>query len=801
MLYNESNASASLHKIALICGGPSGERGISLNSARSFLDHTHPLQIELSLFYLNLQGVYYQIDPAELYSNTPSDFDFKLTHKSTCLTEAEWIFRLQKMDLVFPLIHGPYGEDGTLQEILETHAIPYVGSSSSVCRNIFNKHRAQDLLAKHGFTVLPSLYIDSKTPEISSFWQERLLKRAVLKPTESGSSIGVVEVDSPAAALEALDQLWQQGFRQFLLEPYCEDVEFTICVLENKGTATALVPIEIHKLEKGIFDYRNKYLPSQQTRYYCPPRFPEETIALIRSEAQKLFTLLKLSDFTRIDGWVSKEGVVRFSDLNPISGMEQNSFLFQQAARIGLSHADLIEYILNQALSRYKKPPIARRPKTAERKQPVYVLMGGSTSERQVSLLSGTNVWLKLMQTSQYEPIPFLIDEQAKIWQLPYGFALHHTVEEMTEQCQGAPELLAKIHPLVNQIREQLHLSPISAMEVPKAMSWSAFLKRTQAAHAFVFLGLHGGIGEDGTLQKALEKKGIAFNGSRFQASRLCMDKHQTAKKIRSIHHPQILAMPQISFKPILFDSEKKIQHLWERATTSFQTDSLIVKPQKDGCSTGVARLSSWQELHLYLSLLQEAKRQAPAGLFSYHSSVIEMPNTLKQPFILEPFIETDKIHVLRDKLIHEKISGWSEMTIGVLEKNGCYQALNPSITVAASHVLSIEEKFQGGTGINITPPPEHILSEKACKLVQENACLAALALGIQGYARLDLFVECATGTIRVIEANTLPALTPSTVLYHQGLSVFPPIPPKNILTFIIEAGRLKKLSFNISGS
>ena len=83
MLYNESNASASLHKIALICGGPSGERGISLNSARSFLDHTHPLQIELSLFYLNLQGVYYQIDPAELYSNTPSDFDFKLTHKST----------------------------------------------------------------------------------------------------------------------------------------------------------------------------------------------------------------------------------------------------------------------------------------------------------------------------------------------------------------------------------------------------------------------------------------------------------------------------------------------------------------------------------------------------------------------------------------------------------------------------------------------------------------------------------------------------------------------------------------------
>ena len=71
---------------------------------------------------------------------------------------------------------------------------------------------------------------------------------------------------------------------------------------------------------------------------------------------------------------------------------------------------------------------------------------------------------------------------------------------------------------------------------------------------------------------------------------------------------------------------------------------------------------------------------------------------------------------------------------------------------------------------------------------MQENACEAAKALGIQGYGRIDLFVECKTGTIRVIEANTLPALTPSTVLYHQALAETPPIAPQELLIQLIES-------------
>ncbi|MBS0625683.1 MAG: hypothetical protein JSS32_06500 [Verrucomicrobia bacterium] len=766
--------------IAILCGGPSKERGISLNSARSFLDHTSSLPLRLHIFYLNPKGAYFQLQPSELYSNTPSDFDFKLAGP---LPEKELIGRLKKMDLLFPLIHGTFGEDGQLQQFLEKHSIPYVGSPSNVCRDIFHKRRARELLAQHGFSVLPTMSFQTQEIQIESFWQKERLTKAVVKPAESGSSIGVLTATTPEIAKKAASQLWDQGFREILVQPYIREIEFTVCVLENRGAPISLIPLEIDFGSGEIFDYRKKYLPSDETRYYCPPRFDQKIIEKIQGEAERLFKALGLRDFARIDGWVSKEGKITFSDLNPISGMEQNSFIFQQASRIGMSHADLIEYILRQALFRYGKELPEKASQKSKTERPVFVLMGGKSSERQVSLLSGTNVWLKLRLTEQYKPVPFLLDPEETVWELPYGFTLHHSVEEMVEHCQRAEATADASKPFVEKIRQRLSLPPLTSIETPRPMSLDAFLKMAEQSKAFVFVALHGGIGEDGTLQKKLEKLNIPFNGSDASASKLCMDKRKTALRIAALKDPWVLPMLQISFRATETD------FLWERATARFKTEDLIVKPQQDGCSTGVVRIRSKAELHKYLDLLHRKAKQALPGTFRDQANAIEMP-AASQPFILEPFIHTDKVTIEGTQLQYNPSSGWCEMTIGILEKKNRYKALNPSVTVAENHVLSVEEKFQGGTGINLTPPPPFILSAKAREQVQKGARRAAAALGIRGYARLDLFVECKTGRIRVIEANTLPALTPSTVLYHQALSSKPPIAPKELLVSFIQSSR-----------
>src|SRR3990167_11123700 len=121
-------------KIALLTGGPSLERGISLNSARSVLDHLSGDDIEIVPIYFDYKKRAYKISSAELYSNTPSDFDFKLTQNFSPLTQKSLIKILKSVDLVFPAMHGPFGEDGEIQKFLEKNGISFVGSGSEACK-------------------------------------------------------------------------------------------------------------------------------------------------------------------------------------------------------------------------------------------------------------------------------------------------------------------------------------------------------------------------------------------------------------------------------------------------------------------------------------------------------------------------------------------------------------------------------------------------------------------------------------------------------------------------------------------
>ena len=133
------------------------------------------------------------------------------------------------------------------------------------------------------------------------------------------------------------------------------------------------------------------------------------------------------------------------------------------------------------------------------------------------------------------------------------------------------------------------------------------------------------------------------------------------------------------------------------------------------------------------------------------------------------------------------KKSGWIETTCGVIEENGKIRVLNPSITVAEGEVLTVEEKFQGGTGINITPLPEEIISKKNLEKIKKGIGIVAEKMGIRGYSRIDAFVNVNNGDVLIIEINTLPALTPSTVLYHQALTEKPPIYPRELIEKLIE--------------
>jgi D-alanine--D-alanine ligase len=797
--------------VAVLCGGPSLERGISMNSARSVLDHLGSLGVDIIPIYFNEKRKAFKISTAQLYSNTPSDFDFKLATSGKELSNSALVKILKSVNIVFPCIHGTFGEDGEIQAFLEKNKIPFIGSSSKSCKIAFDKYRANEYIRSVGFYAPNSIVLkitDTKkeiTTKITKFWKNEKITRAIVKPASGGSSIGVFSVEKIKDAVESVEHLFSKRIdTRVVLEPFALGQEFTVIILQNRfNIPVAILPteIEVNYGENQFFDFRKKYLPTRQVKYHCPPRFPNEIIEKIQIQAEQLFSLFGMADFARFDGFLMPDGNIWFSDFNPISGMEQNSFLFQQSSRIGFSHQDLLRYVVNNAFLRREIPVtvenIFLEKKIAENKErkPLAVLFGGSTSEKQVSLMSGTNVWLKLRGSMIYKPYPYLLGKDGEVWELPYSYILNHTVEEIIENAETAENDLERLSFLIEKVKIKLCLHKTDTTEeffIPKKYSLEELLRK----YKFIFLALHGGVGEDGTIQKMLEDKRIEYNGSDSVVSRLCMDKWLTNEIIKNANIKGVSVAPHILLNVKSFKEKnwslKDFETYWNMLQKKLETKTIIVKPRGDGCSSGVARLYNKKDLENYISLIKDRKLIAPPFTFTNQSNSIDMPEGEVTDIIFESYIETDKLKVNFGKIIHTRKNGYLEMTVGVIERDNKMKALSPSITVVEASVLSVEEKFQGGTGVNITPPPTEIISTKNLNKVKKLVEEVAKKIGIRGYARIDIFTQIQTGNIILIEVNTLPGLTPSTVIYHQALAEKEPIFPKQFLELLIQTKKPK---------
>ncbi|MGH9127140.1 MAG: D-alanine--D-alanine ligase family protein, partial [Acidimicrobiales bacterium] len=349
--------------VALLLGGPSEERAISLNSARSVADHFDEREVALrEIVYFDRSERPYSISRALLYSNNPGDFDFKLSQTATALGAESFAERLRRCDIAFPVMHGRFGEDGRIQQILEDVGVAYVGSSAQACRVAYDKYLAYAHLTEHGLATVPSWLFTREGAGVlersTSAELAALVKEAgtvVFKPAAGGSSIDVVVATSLEGARTCLAELLGRHER-VVAQPWVGGTEFTAVVLEGPEGPVALPPVEIEMYHRStahdIFSFRRKYLPTNDTRYHCPPRFDPTIVDEMRATAEAAFRALEMRDFARIDGWLDADGRILLSDVNPISGMEQNSFLFIEASEIGMTHHDALRFVLDAASRR-----------------------------------------------------------------------------------------------------------------------------------------------------------------------------------------------------------------------------------------------------------------------------------------------------------------------------------------------------------------------------------------------------------------------------------------------------------------
>ena len=247
--------------------------------------------------------------------------------------------------IVFPMIHGAFGENGELQKILAEKGIEFLGCdavSSALC---MDKAIAKERVKSIGIKTSESFSFDYNSIPLADDIINSLGGSLVLKPRDSGSSYGV-KINENRSSLGAALSSINSG--NWLVERRLRGKELTIGILGGK----ALEVVEI-KYSKDCYDYDSKYF-SNSTKYQCPAELPDEIMKRIKCEAEAIFNCLGCRDFARID-FILEGDIPYFLEVNTIPGMTPKSLFPKSAAATGIDFNSLILIMLSYGLDRFNK--------------------------------------------------------------------------------------------------------------------------------------------------------------------------------------------------------------------------------------------------------------------------------------------------------------------------------------------------------------------------------------------------------------------------------------------------------------
>lgn len=678
---------------------------------------------------------------------------------------------------------------------------PQQGSSIGVS---IVREKKREALAK---AIEKSLFIQ---PILGAYWQslkEEAKEQFMVKftdireglgfPVAVGKSLHSVSqmIYHPEELLEFLDQelqdsntelfLFAQNTEtQVLVESFLEGKEFSCIVIqEESGKLIALPPTEIIKYQE-VFDYRSKYLPGT-SRKVTPIDIEDSIIETIRQECIRLFELLNCNVYARIDGFISKEGKVFLNDPNTTSGMLPSSFFFHQAAEIGLHASHFLTYIIRTSLAERIKggkrhselsqmlhqldQAIQLKQSKISDKLKVAVIMGGYSTERHISMESGRNIYEKLASSTKYAPFPVFLtgsDEAYELYILPFNYMLKDNADDIRAKIKAEVngQAISKGEAIVTQImKESQAITQKYAgdpLRKPQKLSVADLADKTD----LVFIALHGRPGEDGTLQKELEKYGVPYNGSGVSSSQTTINKFETNEILKK--QGLKVADHRLLYKSAWqHDSATCISEIEQQFSYPF-----IAKPADDGCSSAVKKIKNRVQLEAFAHMMF---REQPPFLTQEAKTLGLKPQEefpQKHFFLIEELIEKGEaryfLEITGGLLTHWPKNGSEEIN---------YEIFAPSETLALGDVLSLEEKFLAGEGQNITPAvyaPYIQENQEIAQKVKSELKKVAQILNIEGYARIDAFVRVyAEGEVEVIiiEINSLPGMTPATCIFHQA--------------------------------
>jgi D-alanine-D-alanine ligase len=331
-------------RVGIIFGGKSAEHEVSLRSAKNVVEALDKSKYEPVLIGIEKSG------------------KWQLGGKSVALLpegggKIESIEKHEghddkKIDVVFPILHGPFGEDGTVQGLLKLANIPFVGAGVLGSAVGMDKDVMKRLLRDAGIPI--GKFVVAKEGDVPGYKKvtKELGSPVFVKPANMGSSVGVSKVKNEKEYREAIRKAFEYD-RKVLVEENIEGREIECSVLGNEDPK-ASVPGEVIP-RHDFYSYEAKYIDENGAALEIPAKLPKSVVKKIQAIAIKTFRVLECEGFGRVDMFLKKNGEILVNEINTIPGFTSISMYPKLWEASGISYKELIDRLIQLALERFEK--------------------------------------------------------------------------------------------------------------------------------------------------------------------------------------------------------------------------------------------------------------------------------------------------------------------------------------------------------------------------------------------------------------------------------------------------------------
>jgi len=343
-------------RVAVLMGGRSSEHEISVASARSVLESLDPVRYEAVTVEIDREGKW-QLEAGESRALEPGaarelDEGDGRTAVETLPVPTESVpSTLADVDVVIPILHGPFGEDGTVQGLLELAGVPYVGAGVLGSALAMDKDKFKAVMRDAGIPVTRNITL-REGDELKNPYDYPVF----VKPARLGSSVGITKVRSEEELAPAVELAFRHD-EKVLIEEFVAGIEVECGVLGSNRTPIASLPGEIvsHGFDAtDWYDYSAKYDQGGMD-LIIPPRISSEQIERVQRLAVDSFVAAECDGMARVDFFVDADGVVLVNELNTIPGFTATSVYAKLFEASGIPYSELLDRLVELALERHQR--------------------------------------------------------------------------------------------------------------------------------------------------------------------------------------------------------------------------------------------------------------------------------------------------------------------------------------------------------------------------------------------------------------------------------------------------------------